>query len=120
MPKLKALGGHLAPLRPSLGALPVMEKRTAAERTTFAPWRKLYKTARWRDLRIVILTRDRFTCQWPGCGLMTGDTSQLVVDHREQHRGDERLFWSPSNLQCLCKPCHDGRKQRLERAARHA
>ncbi len=84
-----------------------------------APWRKLYKTARWRALRMVILTRDMFTCQWPSCGLMTADTSQLVVDHKRPHRGDEALFWDERNLQCLCAPCHNSRKQRAERAQRH-
>ena len=51
----------------------------------------------------------------PGCGKIEGDTSQLVADHRRPHRGDERLFWDERNLQCLCKPCHDGTKQRQER-----
>ena len=61
-----------------------------------------------------VLVRDLFTCQWPGCGRIEANTSQLVADHRRPHRGDERLFWDDRNLQCLCKPCHDGPKARAE------
>lgn len=39
-----------------------------------------------------------------------------VVDHIKPHRGDEDLFHDPANLQSLCKPCHDGAKQQLERS----
>ena len=38
-----------------------------------------------------------------------------VVDHKVPHRGDRALFDDPANLQSLCKPCHDGWKQRQER-----
>lgn len=30
-----------------------------------------------------------------------------VVDHKEPHRGNQKLFWDKSNWQSLCKPCHD-------------
>ena len=82
MGKLKALPNLLTSLRPGLGSLPPVERTRDEDRILHAPWRKLYKTARWRALRMVILTRDMFTCQWPSCGLMTADTSQLVVDHK--------------------------------------
>ncbi|EZP57246.1 HNH endonuclease family protein [Sphingomonas sp. RIT328] len=65
---------------------------------------------------MAILRRDLFTCQWRGCGRVEADTSLLVADHREPHRGDEALFWDERNLWCLCKPCHDSRKQREERS----
>lgn len=42
-------------------------------------------------------------------------TSASVVDHITPHRGDMTLFWDASNWQSLCKPCHDGAKQREER-----
>jgi len=38
-----------------------------------------------------------------------------VVDHIVPHKGDHKLFWDPSNHQALCKQCHDGHKQRLEK-----
>ena len=118
MGKLKALGGRLVTLRPALGSLQPIERTADAERTIFSPWRKWYHTARWKALRASVLLRDLFTCQWPGCGFMTSDTSMLVADHRRPHRGDEVLFWAEGNLWTLCKPCHDSKKQREERGAR--
>ncbi|MBP7336877.1 HNH endonuclease [Niveispirillum sp.] len=31
------------------------------------------------------------------------------VDHITPHRGDDRLFWSRSNWQALCRPCHSSK-----------
>ena len=64
-----------------------------------------------------MLVRDLFTCQI--CRRLEGNTSQLVCDHVEPHRGDVHKFWS-GPFQTLCKPCHDGQKQREEVAARAA
>lgn len=38
-----------------------------------------------------------------------------VVDHIVPHRGDRQLFWSRSNWQPLCTPCHSRAKQAEER-----
>ena len=44
-----------------------------------------------------------------------------VVDHITPHRGDMKLFWSRSNWQALCRPCHSRWKQSVEkREAVHA
>ena len=118
MGKLKTLPNRLATLTPTLGWLPAPERGSHADRLTHAPWRKWYGTARWQKLRRSIWIRDLFTCQWPGCGRLEGDTSQLVADHREPHRGNEQMFWDQRNLWTLCKPCHDSRKQKAEQAAR--
>lgn len=40
-----------------------------------------------------------------------------VVDHKVPHKGDRKLFWSRSNWQPLCRPCHDRWKQSRERRA---
>ena len=42
-------------------------------------------------------------------------TPANVADHITPHRGDAALFAGP--LQSLCKPCHDSRKQAIERGA---
>ena len=110
MPRLRTLPGRLETLKPRLTVLASGDKG----RVQAAPWREWYNTTRWRKLRLAIFKRDMFTCQWPGCGRVEGDTSQLVADHREPHRGDERLFWDEGNLQTLCKPCHDGPKALAE------
>lgn len=111
MGKLKALPGRLSTLQPALTFLPSGDQGRAAA----SPWRAWYNTTRWRKLRMQIIERDGYTCQWPGCGRVEGDTSKLVADHREPHRGDERLFWDPNNLETLCaSPCHSKHKQRAE------
>ncbi|KFI34266.1 HNH endonuclease [Haematobacter missouriensis] len=89
------------------------ERERSRMRDAAVHWRKWYKTARWKDLRWTVLERDLFTCR--RCGHVEGDTRFLVADHRQPHRGDEALFWEPTNLQCLCKACHDGAKQSEER-----
>ena len=63
---------------------------------------------------MAVLTEAMFTCAW--CRQAQHDTAQLVADHKVPHRDDEDLFWNRANLQCLCKTCHDGAKQRAERA----
>ena len=83
------------------------------------PWRNWYKLARWQRLRMQVFIRDTFTCQMPECGRIEGDTSRLICDHKQPHRGDARLFWDEANLQTLCKPCHDTHKQRLEQDTLH-
>lgn len=91
-----------------------------SERRDASPLRRLYDTAAWARTRMEVFERDRFTCKWPGCGRIQGDTSQLVCDHVRPHRGDLKLFWSKPNLQTLCKsPCHDKHKQALEQTSRH-
>ena len=109
----------LTNLRPSLKSLaprlaytqnPEAKEQRVIDR---APWRAWYKLARWHKLRWSILKRDAFTCAM--CGRVQATTSKLVADHRQPHRGDERLFWDPANLQTLCAdPCHNKHKQRQE------
>lgn len=64
---------------------------------------------RWRKARAAFLARHPF------CAKCTRVTPATVVDHIVPHRGDQELFWNPSNWQALCKRCHDGIKQSEER-----
>lgn len=95
------------------------EQQRERQRDTGAPWRKWYKTARWRGLRLQVFARDLFQCRLPGCGRIEGNTARLVCDHIKPHRGNERLFWDTANLQTLCKTCHDSVKQAEEQASLH-
>lgn len=108
--KLSSLPPRLSPLPPRLSSFDAGDRGRAQA----SPWRQWYKTARWRALRLRIFVRDGFRCQWPGCERVEANTSQLVADHRQAHRGDERLFWDEDNIETLCKACHDGAKQRSE------
>lgn len=80
------------------------------------PLRRNYSLARWKRKRWSILVRDLFTCQM--CSHIEHDTSQLVADHKTPHRGDEQLFWDDTNLWTLCKTCHDGPKQSVEKGGK--
>lgn len=80
------------------------------ERRKAHPWRRWYHTARWQRLRKAQLAMQ------PLCEicLTKGDaTAASICDHVEPHRGEADRFWS-GPFQSLCKPCHDGEKQRLE------
>ncbi|WP_180573084.1 HNH endonuclease signature motif containing protein [Agrobacterium vitis] len=64
----------------------------------------------WRKARIEYLASHPY-CAMSGCGKPAS-----VVDHIIPHRGDKNLFWSRTNWQPLCAPCHNSIKQRQERA----
>ena len=96
------------PLAPSITS----EAERSRYRASTQPYRAWYKTARWDRLRWHVLTRDCFTCAM--CGRLEADTRNLVCDHKRPHRGDQVFFWDTNNLQTLCKPCHDKRKQQQE------
>ncbi len=40
-----------------------------------------------------------------------------VVNHKVAHRGDQRLFWSRSNWESLCKAHHDSDAQRIDKGS---
>ena len=113
MGRLKSIAPRLGTLKPRLavaGDARVELDRRRGQR----PWRRWYWTARWKALRAAVLLRDLYTCQWPGCGRIEGDSAKLVADHRVPHRGDAALFWDEANLWTLCASCHSGAKQRAE------
>ena len=60
--------------------------------------RRLYKSPRWRGLRVEVLVRDGYTCQ--ACG-----GPGFEVDHVRPIRSGGAV-WDPDNLQTLCRPCH--------------
>ncbi len=113
MGRLTRIAPQLSKVAPRVGwAEDVSPERM---RDANAPWRKWYKTERWRRLRWSILVRDGFTCRL--CGRLEGNTKLLVCDHVKPHRGVEQLFWDEANLACMCKSCHDSVKQRDEQAS---
>ena len=77
-------------------------------------------TYRWRKYAAAFL-RDHPLCECPDCTAGDGRiTPAEVVDHRIPHRGDERLFWDPSNHQAMSKPCHDRKTAREDGGFGHA
>ena len=116
MGKLKQLPGSLGRLAPLVRFVDATKAEQSQTRDRRHEWRAWYKTKRWRQLRWSVLMRDLFTCR--RCGVIEANTSQLVADHIRPHRGDAALFWDEGQIQCLCKACHDGAKQREEAAER--
>lgn len=66
---------------------------------------KLYKTKRWKALRLHILNRDFGLCQ--ECKrrklIRKGNTVHHIVEARE----DPKLFWDEDNLETICPSCHN-------------
>lgn len=117
MGRLSSLPSRLGAAPARIGAPAKIEQGPPQVRDN-APWRRWYKLARWKALRLRIFLRDGYTCQM--CGRLQGDTSKLTCDHRRPHRGDEVLFWDELNLQTLCtEPCHVKHKQAQEQDSRH-
>lgn len=75
-------------------------------------WHHLYKTKRWYRLRWHQLQAEPI-CRL--CHALGAVEAADTVDHIKAHKGDESLFFDGSNLQSLCKHCHDSAKQRQER-----
>ena len=89
------------------------ERKRDADRSRYnAPWRAWYGAARWVAIRQTQLSEHPLCAM---CIEVEDVTAANVCDHVTPHRGDETLFWS-GPFQSLCEACHNGRKQREERA----
>ncbi|TPK18351.1 HNH endonuclease [Mesorhizobium sp. B2-5-7] len=72
-------------------------------------YRRLYSTARWRQLRLAKLSQDPL-CEW--CIERELVEPATEVHHADGgHRGDVTKFWSGPFIS-TCKPCHASRGQR--------
>lgn len=69
----------------------------------------------WQIARLEYLEQHPLCVMCEALGIIEPAT---VVDHKRPHCGDMVLFWDRSNWQGLCKPHHDGEKQRQEALAR--
>ena len=114
MGKLSNLKPRLGSLPPRVGYAPGDERGRDRHRSQSQHWRKWYHSAEWKRLRQRVFLRDLYTCQM--CGRVEGNTSKLIGDHKTPHRGDRAMFFSDENVWTLCKSCHDGEKQKLERS----
>ena len=81
-------------------------KRKKAERRESAEWHDLYDDPVWTDdLRPTQLLREPFCRECTRAGRLR--VRATVVDHVIPHRGNWALFTDRTNLQSLCKSCHD-------------
>lgn len=74
------------------------------------PWRHLYDKW-WERARLRFLDKHPLCVRCQALGRIEPAT---VVDHVIPHKGDVKLFRDRGNWQALCKPHHDGWKQRVE------
>ena len=74
---------------------------------------RLYDTQRWKRARRLFLAEHPICSMCQAAGRVRLAT---VVDHIVPHRGDAELFFDEGNWSPLCKPCHDGAKQELEKS----
>jgi 5-methylcytosine-specific restriction protein A len=72
---------------------------------------KLYKLPAWKALRKQHLDAHPLCARHLERGEVVPAT---VVHHVKAHKGNMALFLSPTNLESLCKPCHDGPTQKEE------
>ncbi len=113
-----------APARPKLAtlgqrvALADLSIAGSIQARTDASWRGSKQSSsergygwKWQQARKLYLQEHPLCVMCEGAGRIVAAN---VVDHKEPHRGDQKLFWSRSNWQSLCTPCHSGAKQREE------
>ena len=86
-------------------------KRTDQRSEQAATYRKLYKSARWKMLRELVLA-DSPLCR--ECETSGAIEAADEVDHIKPHRGNAELFFDAGNLQGLCKRCHARKTARGE------
>lgn len=77
-------------------------------------YRKLYKTSLWLKGRAWYL-RNNPLCEF--CADEGRAEPATILDHKVPHKGDKKKFYDQSNWQGLCKPHHDGLKQKMEKNA---
>jgi 5-methylcytosine-specific restriction protein A len=109
----------LSNLKSPIGQLaPVIKRLTDAEghAPDLEPWRGWYKLAEWERTRRAAFARDHYTCQ--ECNTVT---ARPIGDHKDPTAKQSRArFMCVEEVQTLCKPCHDGKKQTEEAGIRRA
>ena len=125
MGRLKAPPARLGSAPRRLGSVSQNNQGRASrpERAAGTDLHRLYGTKRWRDpktgLRVRVLARFGNLCGFCQTALIGGrdKPNSAVIDHIQPHKGNVNLFWEESNLQALCKACHDGEKQKQDLAS---
>lgn len=63
------------------------------------------KDPRWQKLRLLVLNRERFTCQ------VCGSTTKTLHVHHLIYSGRDPWDAPPETLECLCEDCHEFREE---------
>lgn len=67
--------------------------------------RSFYHSKEWKAVRLIALTRDNFICV--ECKKNNKITKAEIVDHVIELRDDYSKRLELTNLQSLCRPCHN-------------
>ncbi|HYH39902.1 MAG TPA: hypothetical protein VD860_16900 [Azospirillum sp.] len=105
-------------------------KRRLDDERKADPIRALYKTARWKRLRVDLYVARGGLCEC-GCGRLTvlyereatASIPVAVFDHRDDARrmveeGGAEAFFDASRIRLMAKPCHDRHTARTAGFAR--
>ena len=70
-----------------------------------------YKDIKWKKLKMRVLKRDGFTCQFCGTLALGKNRNGVspVVDHIETVKDRPDLAMEITNLRVLCRPCDNKR-----------
>lgn len=82
-----------------------------ARRRAEQPWRALYKTRRWQDIRRRELAAHPLCQRCEAYGVLV---PAVHVHHVVAHKGDRARFFA-GPFECLCETCHNRDAQREER-----
>lgn len=69
-----------------------------------------FASSTWKELRYMVLVRDKATCQC--CNRSRKDGVTIQVDHIIPVSIDFSKRADPNNLQCLCADCNEGKGNR--------
>lgn len=69
-------------------------------------WAKpFYNSTAWKEMRILILTRDHYLCTEPGCH-RTAEEVHHIEELTKDNVNDISITLNPKNLKSLCSECH--------------
>jgi 5-methylcytosine-specific restriction endonuclease McrA len=114
MVKLKTLRPVVSTIKPLVGR-DTGEKARDKYRREHQLSKRWLKTSWWLEARQRVLLRDKYRCQWPGCGKLVAGKYEAHVDHIVPHNEERHRFFCPDDgLQVLCEQCHNQKKQNEE------
>lgn len=99
------------------------------QRDAEQPWRRWYKTAKWRELKERVHIRDRHRCKVTGVRCLGRHPApdSPVADHivspgavwllTGSIEETARVFWDEANVRTVSKTYHDGQRQREQKEA---
>lgn len=77
---------------------------------------KFYSSCQWKELRVAVLERDHYECQWckEDGKVTTQSDAVLEVDHIKELEFYPELALELDNMRTLCKDCHNKRHDRFK------